>query len=302
MRHKSTVPLVSLLRPKNHEKERKMNLSNENVLHIQKDDVEYLQFKKLLEYKDILNHAYSLGINKNYRTARANKQKLEDKEYQKAIQDYESLCFAINSQLEHLVKTNQDHTDEVKIAKEKINENKPDFNLEQYAKTDGLITNQKGIMLSTTNADCILLLFFDPVKRVIANTHSGWRGTLQRISVKTVQKMKKEFDCNAEDIICCICPSIRKCHFEVEEEVKMSFEKEFADMKEIGQTIEETIPNKKWHIDTVKINQIILQKEGLKPENIIDSGICSVCHSTLIHSYRVEKQGYGLNTALIELK
>lgn len=279
-----------------------MNLSNENVLHIQKDDVEYLQFKKLLEYKDILNHAYSLGINKNYRTARANKQKLEDKEYQKAIQDYESLCFAINSQLEHLVKTNQDHTDEVKIAKEKINENKPDFNLEQYAKTDGLITNQKGIMLSTTNADCILLLFFDPVKRVIANTHSGWRGTLQRISVKTVQKMKKEFDCNAEDIICCICPSIRKCHFEVEEEVKMSFEKEFADMKEIGQTIEETIPNKKWHIDTVKINQIILQKEGLKPENIIDSGICSVCHSTLIHSYRVEKQGYGLNTALIELK
>ncbi len=279
-----------------------MNLSNENVLHIQKDDVEYLQFKKLLEYKDILNHAYSLGINKNYRTARANKQKLEDKEYQKAIQDYESLCFAINSQLEDLVKTNQDHTDEVKIAKEKINENKPDFNLEQYAKTDGLITNQKGIMLSTTNADCILLLFFDPVKRVIANTHSGWRGTLQRISVKTVQKMKKEFDCNAEDIICCICPSIRKCHFEVEEEVKMSFEKEFADMKEIGQTIEETIPNKKWHIDTVKINQIILQKEGLKPENIIDSGICSVCHSTLIHSYRVEKQGYGLNTALIELK
>ncbi len=302
MRHKSTVPLVSLLCPQNHEKERKMNLSNENVLHIQKDDVEYLQFKKLLEYKDILNHAYSLGINKNYRTARANKQKLEDKEYQKAIQDYESLCFAINSQLEHLVKTNQDHTDEVKIAKEKINENKPDFNLEQYAKTDGLITNQKGIMLSTTNADCILLLFFDPVKRVIANTHSGWRGTLQRISVKTVQKMKKEFDCNAEDIICCICPSIRKCHFEVEEEVKMSFEKEFADMKEIGQTIEETIPNKKWHIDTVKINQIILQKEGLKPENIIDSGICSVCHSTLIHSYRVEKQGYGLNTALIELK
>ena len=59
---------------------------------------------------------------------------------------------------------------------------------------------------------------------------------------------------------------------------------------------------KKWNIDTVLINKIILEQKGLKPENIIDSGICSVCNSDLIHSYRVEKQGYGLNTALISLK
>ena len=279
-----------------------MNLSNENVLHIQKDGVEYLQFKKLLEYKDIINHAYSLGIDKNYRTARANKQKLEEDTYQKAIQDYQNLCHAIDSKLEHLVKTNQEHTDEVKIVKEKINKEEPDFNLGQYDKTDGLITNQRNRMLSTTNADCILLLFFDPVKKVIANTHSGWRGTLQRISVKTVEKMKKEFDCHSEDIICCICPSIRVCHFEVDGEVKECFEKEYKDINNIKEMIKETIPNKKWNIDTVKINQIILEKEGLKPENIIDSGICSVCHSDLIHSYRIEKQGYGLNTAVIELK
>ena len=55
------------------------------------------------------------------------------------------------------------------------------------------------------------------------------------------------------------------------------------------------------NIDTVLINQLLLEKEGLKTENIIDSGICSVCNSDLIHSYRVEKQEYGLNTALIEL-
>ncbi len=157
------------------------------------------------------------------------------------------------------------------------------------------------MLLATTNADCILLLFFDPVKKVIANTHSGWRGTLQRIAIKTVKKMKEEFNCHPEDIICCICPSIRKCHFEVEKEVKDSFEKEFQDIEQIDEIIKETIPNQKWNIDTVKINQILLQREGLKPENIIDSKICSVCHSDKIHSYRVEKQGYGLNTALIEL-
>ena len=114
--------------------------------------------------------------------------------------------------------------------------------------------------------------------------------------------MKKEFDCNLEDIICCICPCIRKCHFEVEQDVKESFEKEFQEIENIEEVIEETIPNQKWKIDTVKINEIILEKEGLEPENIIDSGICSVCHANLIHSYRVEKQGYGLNTAMIELK
>ena len=279
-----------------------MDLSNENVIYFRKDGIEYIQFRKLLAYKDIVNHAYSIGIDKNYRTAKANKEKLSENDYEKAMQDYKNLCQAINAKPEHLVKTNQEHTNRVKVVKEKINKNEPDFNLPQYDKTDGLITNQKKILLATTNADCILLLFFDPIKKVIANIHSGWRGTLQRISVETIKKMKAEFNCNPEDILCCICPSIRKCHFEVEKEVKESFEKEFQDLENIDEIIEETVTNQKWNIDTIKINQKILQKEGLKPENIIDSKICSVCHSDLIHSYRVEKQGYGLNTALIELK
>ena len=279
-----------------------MDLSNENVIHKRKNGVEYLQFRRLQEYQDILNHAFSLGIDKNYRTAKANKEKLDNETYQKAIQDYQNLAQVIGSKVEHLVKTNQEHTDEVKIVKEKIKLQEPDFNLEQYNKTDGLITNQPNIMLASTNADCILLLFFDPVKKVISNVHSGWKGTLQRISVKTVKKMKEKFDCNPKDILCCICPSIRQCHFEVEKEVKDKFKEEFQELDEIGEIIQETVPNQKWHIDTIKINQIILQKEGLMAENIIDSHICSVCHSNLIHSYRVEKEGYGLNTAVIELK
>lgn len=66
--------------------------------------------------------------------------------------------------------------------------------------------------------------------------------------------------------------------------------------------IEEKVANKKWNIDTVLINKIILQKEGVKRENIIDSKICTVCNSKVLHSYRVEKQNFGLNVALIELK
>lgn len=277
-----------------------MDLSNENVVHIKKDGIEFLQFRKLLEYKEI-RHAYTLGLDKNFKTAKANMVKLDEKEYEKAIADYKNICKEIGTCYKNLVKTNQNHTNEVKVVERKINVDEPDINLKKYENTDALITNQKNILLSTTNADCILLLFYDPVKKVIGNTHSGWRGTLQRISVKTVEKMKKEFGCNPQDIICCIAPSIRKCHFEVEEDVKEMFSVEFKDLAEISQIIEETIPNKKWNIDTVIINKVILKNAGLRDENIIDSGICSVCNSDIIHSFRVEGKNYSLNTALIEM-
>ena len=275
------------------------NLSNENVIHVTKGEVNFLQFRKFLQFPEI-RHAYSIGLNTNFRTVKKDENQISE-EYNMAIKSYQSLCKEIGSNIINIVKPNQEHTDCAKFLADKINKNEPDFNLSKYNKTDGLITDKKNIILSTTNADCILLLFYDPTKRIIANTHSGWKGTLQRISVKTVDKMIKEYGCRAEDIICCICPSIRKCHFEVECDVKDLFKDEFQDIEFTDDIIEEKIPNSKWNIDTVLINKILLERKGLKKENIIDSGICSVCNCDLIHSYRVEKQGYGLNTALIEL-
>lgn len=279
------------------------DLSNENIVHVNKGGVQYLQFRKLLEYSDIITHAYSIGTNVNFRTARVNKQQLPEQEFKKAMQDYEKLCNAINVDYKNIVKTNQEHTDNIAIATKKINQDFPDINLEEYSRTDGIVTQKENLVLSTTNADCILLLFFDPVTKTIANTHSGWKGTLQRISVKTVQTMVNEFRCKSENIICCICPSIRKCHFEVDKDVKDLFEVEFKDLNISKNTdiMEKQKYKEKWNIDTVLINKIILEKAGLKTENIIDSGLCSVCNKDLIHSYRVEKEEYGLNTALISL-
>lgn len=280
------------------------DLSNENVIHVIKDDIQYLQFRKLLEYNDIITHAYSLGIDMNFRTARPDKQEIPKEEYEKAINDYKKLCDRINTNYLDVVKTNQEHTSNIQIVDKKINIKSMDINLEKYKNTDGLITNKKNLILSTTNADCILMIFLDPVTKTIANVHSGWKGTVQRISVKIVEKMIKEFNCNPKDIICCICPSIRKCHFEVSLDVKEMFEKEFVDLQ-IGKNtdiMEKQKGQEKWNIDTVLINKIILERAGLKEENIIDSGICSVCNSDLVHSYRVERQGYGLGTALISLK
>ncbi len=280
-----------------------MELSNDTVIHIKNGDIEYLQFRRLLEYSDVISHCYSLGTNANFRTSSKNYENNKI-EYEKVINNYKDLCDNIGLDYRNLVKGIQRHTNNVTSVYDKINKNEPDFNMKEYENIDGLITNKKNIVLSTTSADCISLLFFDPVKKVIANTHSGWKGTLQRISVKTVEKMVKEFECNKEDIIVCICPSIRKCHFEVEKNVKDMFLREFQELEEenLKEIIEEKVIGKKWNIDTVLINKIILKNIGIKEENIIDSKICTMCNPEILHSYRAEKENYGLNTALIGLK
>ena len=272
-----------------------INLSNSVVSHIKDNDNEYLQFKRLKKYKDILTHAYSVGIDKNYRTFKANREALEIRDYEKNVNNYKELCKAIKLNSDNLIKANQAHTDNI-LCIDKIEKNEK---IDTIEKSDGLITNKRGIVLATTNADCILLLFFDPVKKVIANVHSGWKGTLQRISEKTVSKMMENYGCEPKDIIVCICPSIRKCHFEVGKDVKELF---FNEFKNLG-NINEFIINKenKWFIDTVLINKLILKKMGILEKNIEDSNICSVCNKDMIHSYRTEGESYGLATAVIGL-
>lgn len=275
-----------------------MDLSNENVIHIKKENVEYLQFRKLLEYSDKLNHGYIIGLDKNFRTARAGDNKLTKEEYEKAVNSYKVVCEELDLNYNDIVKTNQTHSDNVEKIEEKVLKDEPDFAV--YNQTDGLMTDKQGLVLSTTNADCILLMFYDPTKNVIANVHSGWRGTLQRISVKAVEKMKSEYDCNPNDIICCMCPSIRKCHFEVDTDVYEMFKNEFEDLKDTNGIFERN--NDKWYIDTILINKVILKEAGLLEKNIVDSGICSVCNKDIIHSFRAEGANYGLNTAIISLK
>lgn len=273
-----------------------MDLSNNVVVDIKKENQEYLQFKRLLKYSDIITHVYSLGIDKNYRTFKANKQPLQKEELETNMFNYKTLCDTNNLNYKNIIKAIQAHTDNILNINSIYEKNELDTNV----KSDGLITNKKEIILATTNADCILLLLFDPIKKVIANVHSGWRGTLQEISVKTVNKMQKDYGCNPKDIIVCICPSIRKCHFEVDKDVYEMFYDKFKNLGNINEFITEK--NGKWNIDTVLINKIILKQVGILEDNIEDCGICSVCNKELIHSFRAEGEGYGLATAIISLK
>ena len=68
------------------------DLSNENIVHVKKGGIEYLQFRKLLEYDNIIKHAYGIGLDRNYRTSG---DKVDDEKYKKALSDYDELCSAI---------------------------------------------------------------------------------------------------------------------------------------------------------------------------------------------------------------
>jgi hypothetical protein len=249
-----------------------------------------LQFTKLLEYEEILRHGISLKPLNIF----GNDSYYENKE--KVLKDYGEICEYLKIDSKNIYRPYQTHTD---IIKNIVTE-EPGIFTDNFINVDGLVTNQKNKILSISIADCIDLLFFDPVKKVIANTHSGWKGTYQRISVKTVNNMVDNYGCNPKDIICCIGPSIRKCHFEVDKDLGEKFYNKFKELKNINKIIENK-GNGKYNIDTVLINTTLLQQKGLKTENIIDCKICTVCNNQQFHSYRAEKEKSGRNTGIIVL-
>ena len=173
---------------------------------------------------------------------------------------------------------------------------------EVFTNIDGLVTNKSGISLSLRFADCTPIFLYDRAKNVIGNIHSGWRGTVQKIGQKGVEKMVEEYGCNPKDIIACIGPAIGRCHFEVEEDVKEIFEETFSYLESPEKFIQKGKKAGKYFIDTNYINEKLLEEEGLIQENIIQSNICTVCNRDYMHSYRAEKELSGRNTSIIGIK
>lgn len=258
----------------------------ENIVYQNKDGIEYIQFKKLLEYPEI-THCYTMKSNNQLNF------QIRDRDFFNQSCNKIYKCLELKNPL--VVRPYQTHTDNVKVVRK----------IEKLEDTDGIITNKKEIALITTSADCISLLLYDPVKKAIGSIHSGWKGTLKGIIVKAIEKMKNEYKSNPEDIICCICPSIRQCCFEVDEDVKDLFYNKYKELKNIEEIIklgDKKEDKQKYYIDTVKINIELLKNIGLKEENIIDSNICTMCHSKEFHSYRTDGKSFGVNGAIIALK
>ena len=265
-------------------------LLNEEVVIIKNGDTKYMQFKKLLEYKNIV-HAFTLrpldfGDNKSLNQ----KKELVDINYKK-------MCENLRLESKNIVRAYQTHTNNVK----KI-ENEIGIFPEKLNDIDGLITDKKDKILSLTFADCTPIYLYDKEKNIIGNIHSGWQGTAKKIVKQAILKMKEEFNCNPKNIICVVGPTIRKCHFEVQEDVKDIFYNTFKYMKNIDEIIKYNKNTDTYFIDTVEINKNLLKEEGIVEKNIIDSKICTYCNSSYIHSFRKDKEKAGRNTSLICIK
>jgi YfiH family protein len=273
------------------------DLSNDTIIHCKKNGYEYIQFRRLLEYQNIIKHAFTLKANDLDFGIHNDRSKYTSI----VVENYKNICDCLDIDYRNIVRPIQTHTNIVKRMDYKEYSDRPDMYINYLENVDGIVTDKNNIVLSTNSGDCVLMFFFDPKKKVIANVHSGWRGTMKKIAKYAVKKMREEYNCNPQDIIVCINPCIRKCHFEVEEDVKKMFEKSFSYTNRLNDIIEKGNQNGKYHVDIVLINKILLQDCGLKEENIVDSGLCSTCNKDLIYSYRGDKNGMGRSTGLIEL-
>lgn len=156
------------------------------MIHIKDGDVEYLQFRRLLEFQNI-KHCYSM---------RPLDFKIGEKK--KVINDYESLCASLGLDYKNIYRPNQTHSNNIARV-----ENEPSWIVsEGFQNIDGLITKNKDKILSLCFADCIPLYFYDPVKNVIGMVHSGWKGTYNQIARDAIRSLKEEFGILPEDLIC----------------------------------------------------------------------------------------------------
>lgn len=164
--------------------------------------------------------------------------------------------------------------------------------------TDALITREKGLVLTAFFADCVPVIFLDPVNEAIGIAHAGWKGTAAKIGAKTVSAMTRAFGSEPDKLLAAIGPSIGACHYQVDEPVIKRFREEFPDDFR-GFFSGEEKGGHAW-LDLWKANVQQLKKAGIPDNNISVSGLCTYCNQQELFSHRAGSK--GRQAALIMLK
>ena len=159
----------------------------------------------------------------------------------------------------------------------------------EIAEADILLTSQPGLGLLIKQADCQAVMLYDPVRRVAANVHAGWRGQVQNVLGEAVTRLQKTFGSRPEDLVAAISPSLGPCCAEFR-----NFRQEF--------------PPELWsyqvrptYFDLWALSRDQLIAAGLKPRQIDLAGLCTSCRGDLFFSYRREHRT-GRQGAVIALR
>lgn len=160
---------------------------------------------------------------------------------------------------------------------------------------DGIITNKRNIAIGVFTADCVPVIIVNEVDGVIGAVHSGWKGTFNSITKKALQRMVDLYSVNHKNTKIYIGAHIRKCCYEVSEELKEKFIKE----KNIKEDI--LFDGRNLSLKECIIKDVI--DSGILEENIYDFDACTYCEDKVkLHSYRKSNGSYGRLFSFVLLK
>lgn len=248
-------------------------------------EVEYLTFP-LLEQTGLVRHLFSTrlgGVSQGIFSS-MNLSYTRGDEKEAVDENYHKIAEVLGCNISDIVCSDQTHTTNIRVVK-KEDKGKGVVNPKDYTDIDGLVTDVPGIVLATFYADCVPLFFIDTGKKAIGLSHSGWRGTVNRMGAHTIEAMCREYGTRPEDVTAAIGPSICQDCYEVSEDVAQAFQSEF---NKPGQSREILIDkgNGKYQLDLWRANQIVLEEAGVKPEKIQVTDICTCCNPDYLFSHR----------------
>lgn len=192
----------------------------------------------------------------------------------------EALCQLLGIEDHSLLMPHQVHLAEIAVVDREMLTLPTEEILQKLDGIDALMTNEAGVCIGVSTADCIPVLLYDPIQRASCAIHAGWRGTVQRIVEKAVTRMTEVFGSDPKNLIAQIGPGIHLESFEVGDEVYQTFEKEGFPMELISKKYE------KWHIDLPECNRLQLVAAGIPETHIAVSPVCTFQQSDTFFSAR----------------
>lgn len=274
--------------------------SNEPMEVHEYQQIKYLTFP-LLNKAGMVRHLFSTregGVSKGI-FASMNLSYTRGDEKESVDENFRRIAEIFGTTPDRIVCSRQTHTTNVRLVTEE-DCGKGVVYPADYEDVDGLITNQPGILLCTSYADCVPLYFVDVKSRAIGLAHSGWRGTAAGMGAVMLKRMREAFGTMPGDVLAAIGPSICRDCYQVGEEVAEAFRKSFPDDWE--ELLTKGEEKGKYQLDLWEANKRILLHGGVLPEHIAVTDLCTCCNGDFLFSHRASHGKRGNLGAFLELR
>ncbi len=254
-------------------------------------EMEYLVFPSLKE-TGMVRHLFSTrmgGVSEgmfasmNLSYTRGDRKEAVDENFRRVAQ-------ALSCSVEDFVCSDQTHTTNVRRVT-KADRGKGVTAPKDYTDVDGLITNEKGIVLATFYADCVPLFIVDEKNGAVGLSHSGWRGTVGRMGACTLKAMGEAYGTKAGDVTAAVGPSICRDCYEVDSDVAEQFRESFS--QEEAEQILLPKGGGKYLLDLWKANFYIFAQAGVPEEQIHVTDLCTCCNPGYLFSHRASRGKRG---------